>query len=71
MKIHQKKGPFEPIEIVLESREEAEALQGMVNKIVDCYASEDREITPDRITKGELRLAASISNAFFDRKVST
>lgn len=70
MKIQQEQMAFRPITIKLERRFEAEALLSLMDKICNCMASVDREVTHKNISEAEHRLAINISNAFTECKVT-
>lgn len=70
MRIKQDPLPFKPITLTIETREEAEALIGLADKVCACASSCDKEIGSDDITAGEHKLAIAISNAFTECVVS-
>lgn len=70
MKIHQNERQYTAIEIVLETREEAEALRDLADNLCLCYASEDCDITASSLTNEQKSLALKISNAFTECEVT-
>lgn len=70
MNIQQEKLKFRPITLKLETREEAEALVGIMDKICACIAHTGADIVPNMIGKEERGLAIKISDAFTDREVT-
>jgi hypothetical protein len=70
MQIKQEPIHFNPITLTLETREEAEALLSLADRVCNCVASEGAEIVPDSITRPEHNLAIAISNAFTNSVVS-
>lgn len=56
MKIQQETLPYRPITLTIETRSEAEALANIMDMICHCFASEDREITPDMIGEEERKI---------------
>lgn len=70
MKIQQETAPYRPITLKLEKWAEAAALCSIMDKICQCFASEDCELTYANLSAEERQLAIGISNAFTERKVS-
>lgn len=66
MKFSQEQAPFKPIMITLETRQEAELLLSLIDKIdhAECHSG-----PAPKVTKDEYEIVRKISDAFTERKV--